>query len=60
MCLPALFTGYCDIHSKKSSHIVAALSFPHLANSCKGFLPLRFTASASNVHSVKSVLTTDT
>lgn len=40
--------------------MVAALSFPHLASSCKGFRPLRFTASASSSHSVKSVLTTVT
>lgn len=48
------------MHSKNRSHIVAALSLAHLASSCRGLRPLRFTASASNVHSVNNVRTTDT
>lgn len=48
------------MHSKNKSHIVAALSLAHLASSCRGLRPLRFTASASNVHSVNNVRTTDT
>lgn len=58
--VPVLLTGYCDMHSKNRSHIVAALSLAHLASSCRGLRPLRFTASASSVHSVNNVRTTDT